>query len=202
MICLTQFFIEFQDTCSTLSSTFTQHHHNSYMKLLILFPSVHCRSVESESDSDDYSIWDPPFMRPTISSILHSRSRSAVRRSFDDESLSASELDTSGKPPFVVRHVGLHCRVVSPRYSSCDGFIGKSEFNLLFSFQVTITELSDFSPYKTDSGFQYRSQCKKVCFFPFEAGKIPKMTDIFQFRLLFILVFCKHSLSLSFLVNF
>ena len=27
VICLTQFFIEFQETCNTLSSTFTQHHH-------------------------------------------------------------------------------------------------------------------------------------------------------------------------------
>ena len=43
---------------------------------------------------------------------------------------------------------------------------------------------------------------KKYVFFPIEAGKIPKMTDIFLFRLLFILVFCKPSLSLSFLVNF
>ena len=43
---------------------------------------------------------------------------------------------------------------------------------------------------------------KKYVFFPIEAGKIPKMTDIFPFRLLFILIFCKPSLSLSFLVNF
>ena len=43
---------------------------------------------------------------------------------------------------------------------------------------------------------------KKYVFFPIEGGKIPKMRDIFPFRLLFILVFCKPSLSLSFLVNF
>ena len=77
------------------------------------FSSVHHRSLDSDSDSDDYSILDPSYMRPTISSILHSRSRSAVRSSFDDESLSSLDLDTSGKPPFVVRHVRLHCRVVS-----------------------------------------------------------------------------------------
>ena len=112
----------------------------SFKLLITFFICSLGRSLDSDSDSDDYSILDPPYMRPTISSILHSRSRSAVRRSFDDESLSSSDLDTSGKPPFVVRHVGLHCRVASLNCSSCHVSIYNFGFILLFSLQVTITD--------------------------------------------------------------
>lgn len=64
------------------------------------------RSYSSDSDSalESYDS-DPSYMRPTISSIFRSRSKSGVRKSYDDESLSDTE--TGNKPPFVVRHVGL-----------------------------------------------------------------------------------------------
>ena len=73
-----------------LNCLFSVHH--------LLF--VCCRSLDSDEESD----YEPSYMRPTVSSILHSRSKSAVRNTFDDDSLS-SDPDTSGKPPFVVRHV-------------------------------------------------------------------------------------------------
>ncbi|XP_060605908.1 spermatogenesis-associated protein 6-like isoform X3 [Ruditapes philippinarum] len=62
------------------------------------------RSYSSDSDSalESYDS-DPSYMRPTISSIFRSRSKSGVRKSYADESLS----DTEGgnKAPFVVRHL-------------------------------------------------------------------------------------------------
>ncbi|XP_052238089.1 spermatogenesis-associated protein 6-like isoform X2 [Dreissena polymorpha] len=56
-------------------------------------------SSDSE-DSEGYDS-DPSYMRPTISSIFRSRSKSGVRNSYDDENLS----DETGKAPFVVRHL-------------------------------------------------------------------------------------------------
>jgi len=56
----------------------------------------------SDSDTEEFDS-DPSYMRPTISSIFRSRSRSGVCKSYDDESLSDSEYGS--KPPFVVRHV-------------------------------------------------------------------------------------------------
>lgn len=73
--------------------------------------TIYHRSYSSDSDTalECYDS-DPSYMRPTISSIFRSRSKSAVRKSYADESLS----DTEGgnKAPFVVRHVGL-AKVIS-----------------------------------------------------------------------------------------
>ncbi|XP_045157502.2 spermatogenesis-associated protein 6-like isoform X3 [Mercenaria mercenaria] len=62
------------------------------------------RSYSSDSDSalESYDS-DPSYMRPTISSIFRSRSKSGVRKSYADESLSDTE--AGNKAPFVVRHL-------------------------------------------------------------------------------------------------
>lgn len=83
-----------------------------------MFFTISRRSYSSDSDSalESYDS-DPSYMRPTLSSIFRSRSKSAVCTY--DGSYSDSE---ANKAPFVVRHVG-HAKIISPIFQLYTFFI-------------------------------------------------------------------------------
>ncbi|XP_052777262.1 spermatogenesis-associated protein 6-like isoform X7 [Mya arenaria] len=106
------------------------------------------------SDSEDEAEYDsePSYMRPTVSSIFRSRSKSGVRSS--DESMS----EETGKAPFVVRHLETSLIGRTPGAPALKGGKGKKRRSRSRSRSRPTSALSGYVSSDDDYSPSYRSR--------------------------------------------
>ncbi|XP_052777255.1 spermatogenesis-associated protein 6-like isoform X1 [Mya arenaria] len=112
------------------------------------------------SDSEDEAEYDsePSYMRPTVSSIFRSRSKSGVRSS--DESMS----EETGKAPFVVRHLETSLIGRTPGAPALKGGKGKKRRSRSRSRSRPTSALSGYASYepKAQLGSAKCPRCSKT----------------------------------------